>query len=584
MVQAIVTHPKLREALLSTGTSAEVLTYEQQFQALKELRKQARVLKEKGISLPNQKDLKEFLNQLETFTVTPLSAQQWVVTNDLKGSQYTVTEDFDTMVCDCPLPDGHCKHIQAVWDIITPQVIPQAPIVEQVQASTELPPTQEQVEVEGRRQLELLLGIDLRGQQYQALQGLIEFIGSSNRMAVLKGYAGSGKSFLLVAFIQLLRQQIGTFKIALTAPTNQAVKVLRQMAAVRGLTDVEFYTLHGLLGLKPAPWNSKNKEFQPDRNVKSSLNDFRLVVVDECSMVGDELYGYLLDELHYIGNNQILFVGDPAQARPVKGTGLSPTFSIEPSFELTEVVRYKGSIGVTATLIREFIDLKQFPRIQEDYTDDRSQGVFKLKREEWTRQLIRAFQSDAAYDSPNYVKALAYTNDRVKRINTQVRAAVLGDDIPQFVRGERLIAQEAYSIGNTGVLYTSEECYVLNAYEGESSGWKVWYLEIHPDEHGIVTVPVLQDCEIERFEQKLEQLAEFGDWQRYGFYRQLFADLRHCYAITTHKAQGSTYANVFIDLPDMLMMPKGRSSRERNELLYTAFTRASDRVFAVEGK
>ncbi|MDJ0689664.1 MAG: ATP-binding domain-containing protein [Xenococcaceae cyanobacterium MO_188.B32] len=50
----------------------------------------------------------------------------------------------------------------------------------------------------------------------------------------------------------------------------------------------------------------------------------------------------------------------------------------------------------------------------------------------------------------------------------------------------------------------------------------------------------------------------------------------YAYAITTHKAQGSTVDHAFVDATDMKGCP------DLQKILYTALTRAKDRVFIPE--
>ena len=54
--------------------------------------------------------------------------------------------------------------------------------------------------------------------------------------------------------------------------------------------------------------------------------------------------------------------------------------------------------------------------------------------------------------------------------------------------------------------------------------------------------------------------------------RREFLNLRHAYAITSHKSQGSTFHTVFVDFPDMTRI---RDAATFNRALYVAVTRAS---------
>jgi len=63
------------------------------------------------------------------------------------------------------------------------------------------------------------------------------------------------------------------------------------------------------------------------------------------------------------------------------------------------------------------------------------------------------------------------------------------------------------------------------------------------------------------------------------YFNNYVADLRPGYAMTIHKSQGSTYKNVFIDVPDIL---KCRSTELRNRLFYVAISRAQENVYFLE--
>lgn len=60
-------------------------------------------------------------------------------------------------------------------------------------------------------------------------------------------------------------------------------------------------------------------------------------------------------------------------------------------------------------------------------------------------------------------------------------------------------------------------------------------------------------------------------WRRFYLLKEMFANLDYCFAMTVHKAQGSTFEHTFVDLPDLISSPQ----EMRQKLLYTAVTRPS---------
>jgi ATP-dependent exoDNAse (exonuclease V) alpha subunit len=68
-------------------------------------------------------------------------------------------------------------------------------------------------------------------------------------------------------------------------------------------------------------------------------------------------------------------------------------------------------------------------------------------------------------------------------------------------------------------------------------------------------------------------------WIRYyGFIRR-YADVSYGYAITAHKSQGSTYNTTFV-LDDDINM--NFNVVERNRIKYTAYTRASKKLYVLK--
>ena len=421
--------------------------------------------------------------------------------------------------------------------------------------------------------------ITLSAQQQQALEQLHQFVTSSERLFVLEGYAGTGKTTLLQAFAAQLKEQGDDRVIAFSAFTNKATKVLAQMVTAWNL-KIDCLTCCQLLGLKPQiNQETGEQEFVPDKTQQNSFSAYALVVIDECSMVNQNLWELLLNEIAGLfTTTQILFVGDPAQLPPVNEVASQTFLSVANKAVLTEVVRYGGAIGILAESIRCNLNVPFLPRFRTDINPDKTEGTVIMSAAAWQQQLIRAFSSERSQADPDYVRAVAYTNKRVHGLNRSIRDAIFGQDVSRFVEGERLIAMSpVFGRPDEIVMQTSSECWVQSVDEDEVQQWRVWSLEVESDEGRRLTLPVLHESEFVRFQRKLQQLSELKRWK--DFWRlkqQAFANVTYSYALTIHKSQGSTFQNVFVDLPNVM---RNRKVRERNQLLYVAVTRAAQRLF-----
>jgi len=178
-----------------------------------------------------------------------------------------------------------------------------------------------------------------------ALAGLDEVQLAAARLAlesgvsVLTGGPGTGKS-RTVAAVVLLARAAGA-DVALGAPTGRAAKRLEE------LCDAPASTLHRLLGARGKGGGFARGEHNP--------LDADLVVVDEASMVDAELAAALIEAL--ADGTHLLVVGDPAQL-PSIGPGQLLTDLIEsgvvPVTELARLYRQSagGAIAQLATAVR----------------------------------------------------------------------------------------------------------------------------------------------------------------------------------------------------------------------------------------
>jgi len=423
----------------------------------------------------------------------------------------------------------------------------------------------------------VLPGLQLSQQQWHALQTLEQFVASSERLYLLAGYAGTGKTTLLQALIVRLQEQEDPRKIVLTAFSNKATKVLSTMAD-RWELGVDAMTCCKLLGMRPMIDDKTGKQlFQRDPDKDSEIENYQLVIVDECSMINEEMWHILVDAVSGIYlQSQILFVGDPAQLPPVNERE-SPCFrEIYQRTDLTEVVRYGGAIGVLAEEIRRNLERRRFPRFQSDTNCDRTEGIFVTRRDPWERLLLRAFTSDAYKEDPDRVRALAYTNRRVNQLNRTIRAAIFGDDVGRFVPQERLVASNACMEGESVLLQTSAECEVLQVSEGDTGPWHIWHLKVLTDDGRYIRLRVLHEDSIPEYQLKLQGYAKEKRWVEFWQLKQSFHDVNYAYSLTTHKSQGSTFQDVFVDIPNLMV---NRNTIERNQLCYVAITRAAKRLF-----
>jgi exodeoxyribonuclease-5 len=144
------------------------------------------------------------------------------------------------------------------------------------------------------------------------------------------------------------------------------------------------------------------------------------------------------------------------------------------------------------------------------------------------------------------------------------------------VPGERLIAVSPCLKEESIVLPTSGECEVLHIARSREGEWPLWLLEVETETGDDKTLRVLHESGQGEFKARLDFLAKEKRWMEFWDLQQRFHSVDYAYSLTIHKSQGSTFQDVFVDVPSMLA---NRNVIERNQLCYVAFTRAAKRLF-----
>ena len=113
--------------------------------------------------------------------------------------------------------------------------------------------------------------------------------------------------------------------------------------------------------------------------------------------------------------------------------------------------------------------------------------------------------------------------------------------------------------------------------------FKCWSLKCTLDDNRLVHLWLLHpesqnDFEIEKERLAISARAAPRNWGVYWEFCEAFHKARHGYAITAHRAQGSTYEAAFVDMGDILV---NRNIPEARRCLYVACSRPKKLLFIV---
>ena len=131
---------------------------------------------------------------------------------------------------------------------------------------------------------------------------------AESRLSVLAGPAGTGKTSVLG--ILCAREEVQQDGILLLAPTGKARVRMQQLAAGAGnqaMTIAQFLNKNGRYD------GASGRYHLSDERPKTTT--YGTVIVDEASMLTEDMLGALLDALQ--GVKRLILVGDPAQLPPI---------------------------------------------------------------------------------------------------------------------------------------------------------------------------------------------------------------------------------------------------------------------------
>jgi exodeoxyribonuclease V len=344
----------------------------------------------------------------------------------------------------------------------------------------------------------------------------------SQQVFYLAGFAGSGKTTLAKELASSVSGDVlfGAF-------TGKAALVLRR----KGCSGAG--TIHGMIYSvdESDSWEPSFK-----LNPQSAVKGAKLVVIDECSMVGEDLGRDLLSF-----GTKVLVLGDPAQLPPVRGEGFFT--SRQPDFMLTEVHRQAAENPI----IRLSMTIREGGRL--DYGRYGDSKV--ITRDEVDQQEV--------LDADQVLVGL----NRTRRLYNGRLRQLLGRTNPLPMIGDRLVC-----------LRNNREKKLLNG-----GLWEVVETKGRNRKKGGVKLLCSSEDHVEAKPTQVMVLEEFftGDEKDIPWERKKGTDeFTFGYALTCHKAQGSQWDNVYIFDESFAF----RDDRAR--WAYTALTRAAERVTVVQ--
>ena len=383
--------------------------------------------------------------------------------------------------------------------------------------------------------LEKNAGVIYNEDQKNAIRKALE-----NKVTIISGGPGTGKTTIINAIVQLYIKMHNfspmevLSNIALLAPTGRASK---KMSMSTGLPAM---TIHRYL-----KWNKDTNNFGVNEYHKSNEN---LIIVDEMSMIDVNLFNALLKGIKK--NVQLIMVGDVFQL-PSVGPGLILNDLIES-------------------------DLFTFCPLEKIYRQSDNSYIPFLALEIKNKDLSEEFT--IRRDDYNFLSTESiHIKDMIKKICLMSKEKGLNENDIQILapmyKGENgidnlnIVLQELFNPGNT----KKEELRIGEVTYREND--KVLQLQNNPD-CNVFNGDIGFIREIKKVGKKDTLIIDF-EGNKVEYTKEDMYQVKHAYAITIHKSQGSEFPHV--------ILPISRSYYKMlyNKLIYTGVSRAKKSLIII---
>jgi ATP-dependent exoDNAse (exonuclease V) alpha subunit len=423
-----------------------------------------------------------------------------------------------------------------------------------------------------------------------------------SQILVLKGYAGTGKTSLIPALVQVL--PLFNLKFLLMAPTGRAAKVMS------GYTKRAAFTIHKIVFKQIADPGSGQLKFTKLKN----YNKNTVFIVDEASMLSeDDNYGQagvlsqLMDFVFEHPTNKLILIGDTAQLPPV-GQEKSPALEknlLETKFnrpvlevELTEVMRQQIDSGIlsNATKLRNQLKLND---INIQFETKNFSDVFRMTGEKLEDGLRYSYDKYG----PAETMIVCRSNKSAVMFNKHIRLSILFRQDEVEAGDHLMIVRNNYHFGPdnspSGFLANGDYVWVKKMINTEEMyGFRFATLELQlldlpnsePFEAKVIldtlhsNTPALNPAQNKELYYKV--LEDYQDITSKKLVNEKIRkdpylnalQIKYAYAVTCHKSQGGQWKSVFVDQGYLI---EEQINKEYVRWLYTAITRATSELYLV---
>lgn len=397
--------------------------------------------------------------------------------------------------------------------------------------------------------------MELTEKQKEGLEIALKRYKEDYQYTVIAGYAGTGKSTLVKFIIAALAQECGIKPeedVVFTSFTGKATQVLQR----KGNKNVR--TLHKLLyNHYPLPNGGYRRERIEDLG-------YKIVVVDECSMVPKSLFV----DLARHEDIYIICLGDPGQLPPVNSNEDNHLLDC-PHVFLDEIMRQAQE--------SEIIQLTMKIRNGEPIEYMKGQEVQVIKKSELNTGML--LWADQVLVGTNGMRNII--NDQMRQLQGKEGEPQDGDKVICLRNYWEVFSDDANALVN-GTIGTLEDVYEtginIAPYKTTDNETRMKIINANfrtEDEQSYYNLSMDKKL-FKGTEPTLDWKTSFKMSKNPRTKNFLPMEFTYAYAITTHKSQGSEWDKVLV-IEERFPFDK----EEHKRWLYTACTRAAQKLVLV---
>lgn len=393
---------------------------------------------------------------------------------------------------------------------------------------------------------------------------------------IINGKAGTGKTTLLADIVNSIPSYM---TVAIATLSHKAKGIL--VSKIGNKSNVEYFTLASLLNLS---LDMETGEFTEDKDKKSKIDKFSIIIIDEASMLNKELLKVILKKKAW--GAKLIFSLDFRQLPPIgeKESALYKNRKYK-TIHLTKRVRQQAG-----NTILQYSDIYGDAVLNDDFNINPSRisdsnVIHYDNLKQCLEDYSEVIKESITTLNTSLIKILCYTNASKEKINKYIRETYIDEYAIWYIqKNDVLILNEPYYD-----LQNSEELVVLESECITEDGMLAYKVKVKSIFSGkISTILVLDEDSVAVHNKQCIQLWNQYTRNRkdkklltqYWEYRNKYAKVSHNFCTSVYKSQGSTYTNTIVLERDI--MSTNIPIKQKLQAMYVAITRSSDKTIIVK--